>query len=99
MKETPTQNQRGNSELNSELKPFETKYLCKPYITNYGRITEMSVCELAKFLAKHIDHYRAPKEVNEIFENAIDKAGRGVPWVRAFEIWLEREVSTDERAD
>lgn len=66
----------------------------KPYITNYAKLTEMSLSELAKFLAAHVDHTRAPREVNEIFENAIDPTtGKGITWARAFEIWLEQEVN------
>lgn len=61
-------------------------------MTNFERIKGMSVEELANFLAKHIDHYRAPFEVKEIYQNAIDNAtGKGIIWVKAFEIWLEQE--------
>lgn len=42
----------------------------------------------------HIDNYRAPDEVKEIYRNAIDvKTGKGIIWIEAFKQWLEREVS------
>ena len=62
-------------------------------MTRYEQIKSMSLNELALFLAKHVDHYRAPKEVNKIYENHIGENGRGVPWFKAFEIWLESEVT------
>ena len=62
--------------------------------TNYDRIRNMSVEELARFLAEHIDHYRAPYEVKEIYQNAIDeKTGKGIIWIEAFKQWLEAEVT------
>ncbi len=65
-------------------------------MTNYERIKNMSVEELARFLAEHIDHYRAPYEVKEIYSNAIDnKTGKGVIWIEAFKRWLEREVTEE----
>lgn len=63
-------------------------------MTNYDRIKDMSVEEMARWLATHIDNYRAPDEVKEIYRNAIDvKTGKGVIWIEAFKQWLEREVS------
>lgn len=57
------------------------------------RIRNMSVEEMARFLAEHIDHYRAPYEVKEIYANAIDnKTGKGIIWIEAFKRWLESEV-------
>lgn len=57
------------------------------------RIRNMGVDELARWLAEHIDHYRAPYEVKEIYANAIDnKTGKGIIWIEAFKIWLEQEV-------
>ena len=59
------------------------------------RIRNMSVDELAKWLAMHIDHYKAPYEVKEIYANAIDnKTGKGVIWIEAFKRYLESEVDT-----
>ena len=80
------------------------QYPCKPDIfektyeavtnTNYDRIKGMSVEEMAKWLAMHIDNYRAPYEVKEIYQNAIDiKTGKGVIWIEAFKRYLESEVS------
>ena len=49
---------------------------------------------MAKWLAMHIDNYRAPYEVKEIYQNAIDiKTGKGVIWIEAFKRYLESEVS------
>lgn len=63
-------------------------------MTNYDRIKAMSVDELAKWLATHIDNYKAPYEVREIYRNAIDTTtGKGVIWIDAFKRWLEQEVS------
>lgn len=63
-------------------------------MTNYDRIKAMSVEEMAKWLAMHIDNYRAPYEVKEIYQNAIDiKTGKGVIWIEAFKRYLESEVS------
>ena len=62
--------------------------------TNYERIRNMSVEKMARFLAEHVDHYRAPYEVKEIYANAIDnKTGKGIIWIEAFKRWLESEVS------
>ncbi len=61
--------------------------------TNFDLINAMRVEELARFLAEHIDHYRAPYDVKEIYANAIDnKTGKGVIWIEAFKRWLESEV-------
>ena len=79
----------------------ESVYECEHFkdgtIKNqYDRIRNMSVEELARFLAKHIDCYRAPYEVKQIYVNAIDnKTGKGVIWIKAFELWLESEVDTE----
>lgn len=63
-------------------------------MTNYERIKNMSVEEMAKWLAIHIDDYRAPYDVKEIYRNAIDaETGKGVIWIEAFKQWLESEVS------
>ena len=63
-------------------------------MTNYDRIKAMNADELAKWLAMHIDNYKAPYEVREIYCNAIDaKTGKGVIWIEAFKQWLEQEVS------
>lgn len=63
-------------------------------MTNYECIKNMSVEEMAKWLATHIDNYRAPYEVKEIYSNAIDvKTGKGVIWIEAFKRYLESEVS------
>lgn len=63
-------------------------------MTNYECIKNMSVEEMAKWLAIHIDNYRAPYEVKEIYSNAIDvKTGKGVIWIEAFKRYLESEVS------
>lgn len=63
-------------------------------MTNYDRIEAMSVEEMTKWLATHIDNYRAPYEVKEIYQNAIDiKTGKGVIWIEAFKRYLESEVS------
>ena len=80
------------------------KYPCKPDIfektyeavtnTNYDNIKAMSVEEMAKWLAIHIDNYRAPYDVKEIYRNAIDvTTGKGIIWIEAFKQWLEQEVS------
>ena len=54
-------------------------------MTNYDRIKTMSVEEMAKWLAMHIDNYRAPYDVKEIYRNAIDTTtGKGVIWIEAF---------------
>ena len=77
----------------------ESVYECEHFkdgtIKNqYDRIRNMSVEEMARFLAEHIDHYRAPYEVKEIYANAIDnKTGKGVIWIEAFKRWLETEVT------
>lgn len=61
--------------------------------TNFDRLQNMTIDELARFLAAHIDHYRAPYEVKEIYANAIDnKTGKGIIWIEAFKRWLESEV-------
>ena len=63
-------------------------------MTNYERIKNMSVEEMAKWLAIHIDNYKAPYDVKEIYLNAIDaKTGNGVIWIEAFKQWLEQEAS------
>ena len=65
-------------------------------MTNYDSIRNMSVEELAKFLAYHIDNYRAPYEVKEIYSIAIDnKTGKGIIWIEAFKRWLESEVTEE----
>ena len=62
-------------------------------MTNYERIKQMSVEEMADFLATHIGHYEAPYTVKDIYRNAIDdKTGKGIIWIDAFKLWLEREV-------
>lgn len=62
-------------------------------MTNYDRIKQMSIEEMAKWLAVHIGHYEAPHAVKEIYRNAIDvKTGKGVIWIEAFKQWLEQEV-------
>lgn len=62
-------------------------------MTNYERIKNMSAEKLAKFLAMHIDHYRAPYEVKEIQQNSIDdRTGKGLTWIETFEKWLNAEV-------
>lgn len=62
--------------------------------TNYDRIRNMSIEQMAMFLAQHIDHYRAPYEVKELYANAIDnKTGNGIIWIEAFKRWLESEVT------
>lgn len=62
-------------------------------MTNFEKIKQMSVDDLSKFLAKHIDHYRAPYDVKEIYQNAIDnKTGKGIIWIEAFKRWLESEA-------
>lgn len=61
--------------------------------TNFDRLQNMTIDELARFLAAHIDHYRAPYEVKEIYANAIDnKTGKGIIWIEAFKRWLESEA-------
>ena len=63
-------------------------------MNNYDRIKAMSIDELAKWLAMHIDYYKAPYDVKEIYRNAIDvTTGKGVIWIEAFKQWLEQEVS------
>ena len=63
-------------------------------MTNYDQIKDMNIDELAKWLAMHIDNYKAPYEVREIYRNAIDvTTGKGVMWIEAFKQWLESEVS------
>lgn len=63
-------------------------------MTNYECIKNMSVEEMAKWLAIHIDTYKAPYEVKKIYSNAIDiKTGKGVIWIEAFKRYLESEVS------
>lgn len=63
-------------------------------MTNYDQIKDMNIDELAKWLAMHIDNYKAPYEVREIYRNAIDvTTGKGVIWIEAFKQWLEQEVS------
>ena len=65
-------------------------------LTEYDQIRNMNVDELARFLAEHIDHYRAPYEVKEIYANAIDnKTGKGIIWIEAFKRWLKSEVDTN----
>lgn len=63
-------------------------------MTNYDRIKDMSVEEMARWLATQIDNYRALDEVKEIYRNAIDvKTVESVIWIEAFKQWLEKEVS------
>ena len=63
-------------------------------MTNYDKIQTMSIDELAKWLAMHIDNYRAPYDVKEIYYDAINpKTGKGIIWIDAFKQWLEQEVS------
>lgn len=63
-------------------------------MTNYDRIKDMSVEEMARWLATQIDNYRALDEVKEICHNAIDvKTVESVIWIEAFKQWLEREES------
>ena len=63
--------------------------------TNYDLLKNMTVDELSRFLAEHIDHYRAPYKVKEIYANAIDnKTGKGVIWIEAFRRWLL--IETDD---
>lgn len=65
-------------------------------MTNYERIKNMSVEEMSKYLAMHIDHYRAPHEVKEIYQSNIDNnAVRGVTWIKAFEKWLNENFNAD----
>ena len=72
-------------------------YLIKPVLTNYDRIRNMSVEEMARFMATHIGHYEAPIPVKEIYRNAIDnKTGEGIIWIEAFKRWLLQEVSENE---
>lgn len=62
-------------------------------MTNFKKIKRMSVDDLSFFLAKHIDHYRAPYDVKEIYQDAIDnKTGKGIIWIEAFKRWLESEA-------
>lgn len=62
-------------------------------MTNHDRIKQMSIEEMAKFLATHIGHYEAPCAVKDIYRNAIDdKTGKGVIWIDAFKLWLEQEA-------
>lgn len=76
---------------------FEKTYeVVKPpeKMTNYEYIRDMSVEEMARWLAMQIDNYRALDEVKEICRNAIDvKTVESVIWIEAFKQWLEREVS------
>ena len=63
-------------------------------MTNYDRIKQMSVEEMANFLAIHIGNYEAPYAVKDIYRNAIDdKTGKGVIWIDAFKQWLESEAT------
>ena len=63
-------------------------------MTNYDKIKTMNINELAKWLAMHIDNYKAPYDVKEIYRNAIDATtGKGIIWIEAFKQWLEMEVS------
>ena len=63
-------------------------------MTNYDRIKTMNIDAMAKWLAIHIDNYKAPYDVKEIYRNAIDdKTGKGVIWIEAFKQWLEQEAS------
>lgn len=63
-------------------------------MSNYDRVKGMNIEELAKWLAIHIDNYKAPYGVKEIYRNAIDATtGKGVIWIEAFKQWLEQEVS------
>ena len=69
-------------------------HIDEPKKTNYDRIMKMSIEQMAMFLAQHIDHYRAPYEVKELYANAIDnKTGKGIIWIEAFKRWLESEVT------
>ena len=65
-------------------------------MTNFERIKGMSVEEFSEFLAKHIDHYHAPYDVKQIYQNAIDnKTGKGIIWIEAFKRWLESETDNE----
>ena len=55
--------------------------------TNYDRIRNMSVKELAKFLNEYIPPYRLPKQVREIYNN------NSVSFYGAWLLWLESEVA------
>ncbi|MBO5854413.1 MAG: hypothetical protein J6Q61_06730 [Bacteroidales bacterium] len=66
--------------------------------TNYDLLKNMTVDELARFLAEHIDPRRAPYKVNEIYANETDdKTGKGIIWIEAFRRWLL--IETDNAAD
>ncbi len=61
--------------------------------SNYDKIRDMSLDEMAKFLASHIGHYEAPYKVKDIYRSAIDeKTGKGLIWIDAFKLWLESEA-------
>ena len=48
-------------------------------MTNYYRIKGMNIEELSKQLDIHIDNYKAPYGVKQIYRNAIDATtGKGV---------------------
>ncbi|MBE7092729.1 MAG: hypothetical protein E7365_06085 [Clostridiales bacterium] len=65
-------------------------------MTNYERIKNMSVDELTKFFANHTDHYCAPRQLNQIYEKAINNiTGRGITWIDAIKQWLESEVTEE----
>lgn len=69
------------------------KQIPKKPETNYDRIRNMSVEEMANFLAHHIGNYEAPHEVKDIYRNAInEKTGKGIIWIDAFKLWLENDV-------
>ena len=55
-------------------------------MTNYDRIRNISVKELARFLNEYIPPYRLPKQVREIYNN------NSVSFYGAWLLWLESEV-------
>ena len=80
-------------ELADNVIKLDKKELQTP-MTNYDRIKAMSVEEMAKWLAIHIDNYKAPYDVKEIYRNAIDvTTGKGIIWIEAFKQWLESEAT------
>lgn len=57
--------------------------------TNYDRIRNMSVEEMAEFLYKYTPISRLPKEVDKIWQN------NNVSIFGALKQWLESEVDTE----
>ena len=73
-------------------KSYPNCYGCNAYRnpTNYDRIRNMSVVEMARFLSAYMYSYKLPPEVDFIWRN------NQISIFGALKQWLESEVANDD---